>query len=686
MVCGITAFLNGTLLAQEPTLRDGLVAYWPLDVLAGGKTVDLKNGYDLEALQLAAADVVDGRLIPGKTNKCFKFTANRKTLLKRVRTNAADKVPVAGGQSFTVSLWANLTGIGQAQKRIYAEGNTTTDVPLFNIATVTDTNANKNRVSLFIRNDANNARLNHAASAADAFDGENWHHVVYVQDKPAAGDATRQLYIDGQLDTNTFANRLEADVFSFNTIAIGGLLRGLPEGISHVDGLVDEVAVWDRALTASEVTSLHTSGLPELSPPPPPPLAIDRFEVDFPVVAAGRAARLNWRTNGDARILIDQGIGDVTAQSDGGLGARDVIVTAPTTFTITVTRGAEMLQSAVTVTPRPGVAAGWDLIDDFTDLTAGTLAGQREWVQGTGATAATVAQVVPNNVMRLSPALALAGHALRNYSLAEGKKATLFFRLCHTDAQADRGINMSVGLTEKTLRNVTTDFETNIGMYINFFREPGGVLTLRAKDGQDGALEDAEFTMQPGVVYNFWLDMTNNPLTGTPDTFAIYAAKEGEPRTYLYQRALTSDRFLDVANPLGTPGAVITSLVLFSRFTNQANEAMNFDDFCISAADTFASTVPMASAFVKDPVAPQLPFEIVKSEYFRATNELELTWNSQATRLYDIYSTSQFNIRSEEWTLVRTEIAAGTGATTTVRVPATPVSAPRLFYQIRIKP
>ena len=45
----LAAALSGALYSEvnAQNLSEGLVSYWPLDVVVGGKTPDLVNGYDL---------------------------------------------------------------------------------------------------------------------------------------------------------------------------------------------------------------------------------------------------------------------------------------------------------------------------------------------------------------------------------------------------------------------------------------------------------------------------------------------------------------------------------------------------------------------------------------------------------------------------------------------------------------
>ena len=52
---GVSAF-------SAPSITNGLVAYWPLDTIIGGKTPDLVSGYDMTVVNMTAADNV----VPGE--------------------------------------------------------------------------------------------------------------------------------------------------------------------------------------------------------------------------------------------------------------------------------------------------------------------------------------------------------------------------------------------------------------------------------------------------------------------------------------------------------------------------------------------------------------------------------------------------------------------------------------------
>jgi len=84
--------------------------------------------------------------------------------------------------------------------------------------------------------------------ATDLADDTNWHHVCGTYD-----GATMRVYVDGSLDTSV-ANPLAHD----NTI--GALDPEFKVGYQF-DGLMDEVIIFDRNLSAAEVTAIYTDGI-----------------------------------------------------------------------------------------------------------------------------------------------------------------------------------------------------------------------------------------------------------------------------------------------------------------------------------------------------------------------------------------------------------------------------------------
>jgi Concanavalin A-like lectin/glucanases superfamily len=92
------------------------------------------------------------------------------------------------------------------------------------------------------------------ALAPDKPEVDRWYHLAGVRDA-RTGDLT--LYVDGQLAASKQACSLDA-ASTGNTV-IGRAKFGGNQ-VDFVDGTVDQVHLYDRALTAQEVQDLYTSG------------------------------------------------------------------------------------------------------------------------------------------------------------------------------------------------------------------------------------------------------------------------------------------------------------------------------------------------------------------------------------------------------------------------------------------
>jgi hypothetical protein len=100
------------------------------------------------------------------------------------------------------------------------------------------------------------------------YNDNNWHHLVYVVDQTAK---TQKFFVDGRIApiTSAFCGTLTANVLDYsacttvsathngtNTTNIGAHL-GTSQFFS---GLIDEVAIWNRALHANEVAQFYRRG------------------------------------------------------------------------------------------------------------------------------------------------------------------------------------------------------------------------------------------------------------------------------------------------------------------------------------------------------------------------------------------------------------------------------------------
>ena len=569
------------------SITNSLISYWPLDSVLGTKTVDVVSGYDLTLVNLTAADIV-----PGQFGNAFQFNGTN-SILERVHS-AGDALPIYQHPNFTVSFWVQ--GAPQSDRRVFAEGSTVNGNTMFDLGTH-NTGAD-GTVDIFIRNDAGTASPNHAHSAGTAFDGWLWHNVVYVQRDVGAGNMRAQLWIDGQLDSVVFT---PIRPVTANTTALGALRRA---GVSAwFAGLIDETAVWNRALSPEEIAILQVTRITN-APSRLLPLAVTSFKADVPAVVNGGSTTLRWEVSKDASQVTIDPLGDVTAQTSVGVGSAVIAPNQTTSYVLTVKRGTDTLSATTSVAVVEGVAPGWTVLDNFDQAQVGNLFDSGYW-NDTSGTGGKVVSVNGNKALRTTSA-GISFLNLRGLSVLENQARTLFFRvIAGSDTAA--GITNIVGLTDKSQRSYGDEY-SNIGpvLYVAPFTNDlvlaeTNAWYLGARNGDpfpgsndSNPIDYPAPALESGVVYNIWMDITNAPM-GDPhyasDQFTVYVQKEGgAPRTVLFQDYL-SDRdlyFVDVV--LGGMLPALDKLVVMG---NSGTLSATFDDFYLSTSG-YNATVPKA--------------------------------------------------------------------------------------------
>ncbi|MCA9196999.1 MAG: PEP-CTERM sorting domain-containing protein [Planctomycetales bacterium] len=159
-----------------------------------------------------------------------------------------EMMPVTSHESFTISMWVKGDGtIDNADDRIFSEGSSIDNNPLFNLGT--QNQGADGTVDFYARN---GAVVGHVYSVEEAFDDE-WHHVVWVDE-----DNIGRLYIDGEFDSEfdyTSVPDFDADITS-----IGSVLRAAD--CCNFTGLIDDVSIYSFALPESDVAALFAGTSP----------------------------------------------------------------------------------------------------------------------------------------------------------------------------------------------------------------------------------------------------------------------------------------------------------------------------------------------------------------------------------------------------------------------------------------
>ena len=170
-----------------------------------------------------------------------------------------------------------------------------------------------------------------------------WHHIIqtYTVD---SGTITIRSYIDG-----SHVGNLSIASSSFSGLGLNFGAARNSQTNRGFDGLIDEVAIWDRELTSAELATVYALGLnskPLISnDPPSTPPAITSFTATPGSIPLGGSSTLAWNVTGSTSVTIVDEPGNVAAS-----GNQSVTPTSEKTYTLVAINGNAVTTSQVTIT------------------------------------------------------------------------------------------------------------------------------------------------------------------------------------------------------------------------------------------------------------------------------------------------------------------------------------------------
>lgn len=232
------------------TAHAQIVGYWPFD----DTTVDASgNGNDGTIMGGVMFDTDVPAALGGGKSTAYDGLAGT---FVNVAQNS--NLPVTTGSAFTIAMWVKGDGTANSDDRVFSEGMTTDNNPLFNLGTKND--STNGQFDFFFRNGTSPG---HLFSNAEPFDN-TWHHLAWV-DVNHVGT----VYIDGVAD-NTFDYSSFVDAgFAPDTTTIGGILRGTD--CCNFLGKIDDAAIWNVAVSDADIAGLASGELSPLQVPTPEP-------------------------------------------------------------------------------------------------------------------------------------------------------------------------------------------------------------------------------------------------------------------------------------------------------------------------------------------------------------------------------------------------------------------------------
>ena len=234
---GIGLLCLPCIAADADSLAEGLVLYLSFDdvrEIAGLKVILDGSGHSNDGV------LVSGKLAEGKFGKAFQCQAINKA--DEIRVKDHDSLDL---DTVTVAAWIRTDQIDGQWNRILDKGWRES----YNLCIGGDYQGQswyRNRAQLECAHTA-------LTSKAPVVDGK-WHHVVGVFD----GRSSR-IYIDGVLNVEAKYERAVSMKHNDVDVRIGSLAvpEPRPDDQAFFDGLIDEIRLYNRALSDREIERLY---------------------------------------------------------------------------------------------------------------------------------------------------------------------------------------------------------------------------------------------------------------------------------------------------------------------------------------------------------------------------------------------------------------------------------------------
>jgi hypothetical protein len=319
-----------------PDVRQSLVSHWPfnlveVDELGQENTPDLYSNNDMAMFHpLSFLDQV-----PGAFDNAILFNGVDQYGVRQ------GGFPIYDNSAYSVAMWIMATGIGQSDLRFFSESSTNVGAGNQLFCFGTHATGADGTMRVFIRNNAG-AAIMVRNSTQTVLDG-TWHHIVWTETNGLA-----RLYVDGVLDATDFD--YTRSPLTLNQTSVGAIVRAAIG--SYFAGALDEVAVWNRALTRAEIQEVRMTGIPPptgaiapaVTRSPVSQSVLTRSRVTFDYVATGTSPlTTQWQKDGEdipgetgttlrigSAALADAGEYTVVVSNSAGSATSD-----PATLTVT---------------------------------------------------------------------------------------------------------------------------------------------------------------------------------------------------------------------------------------------------------------------------------------------------------------------------------------------------------------
>ena len=226
-------------VASDPystaVLADGPIAYWRFDETSGTVAHDEVGGLDgtyTGGCTLGAAGAL--------TSPDTAFGLDGATCYVEV----GDQLSLGGAPAFTIELWASATTIDQSVRWLVN----------FDLGSSTNTGytlaLHQAMMGLMFEEDNAGSAVVYASATTPS--ASSFHHIVVT-----ATSSRQRLYVDGSLATEQ--TQSGTPPITAGTLVFGHIAKYLDSGTNFFHGTMDELAYYDKELTAAQVAAHYAA-------------------------------------------------------------------------------------------------------------------------------------------------------------------------------------------------------------------------------------------------------------------------------------------------------------------------------------------------------------------------------------------------------------------------------------------
>src|SRR5271157_1942489 len=258
----IIVFFANSVLAFN--WNDGsLVSYYKLDETSGNTVYDATGNNN--------GIIVGSGYVLGQTGIITNDTAYN--FLGTNSYVSITTIPIVnfGSGNFTITSWVKTNTSSVVNQQFIGQSSTNLLTPYFGFTLRSYNFQNSNNPSGAIDFHINTMYTDADIISMVPINDDSWHFLVGEKINNATGNFT-VLYLDGNLIGATIINGITGpaiESYNNNIFAIGGN-AGSSTGPIFFYGTIDEVGIWNRSLSSSEIQQLYNSGKglnPNILPP-----------------------------------------------------------------------------------------------------------------------------------------------------------------------------------------------------------------------------------------------------------------------------------------------------------------------------------------------------------------------------------------------------------------------------------